>query len=585
MGRSLGARLTASILDTLVLPEEAEFEPRLATVDFDAFRDHCWIVGEQGPQPMEDWGFFLDNPMFGSDGWTLPRVLSEGQSAVVVKGRQVGISWYVGSYILWRATFGQEGGFYQLFSQSEREAKKLFAKIRYMYDRLGPVQRPPARPPTMLELQIAGGGELVVFPSTEDAGRGDTSKVAFWDEAAKHKFARETYAAVSPQAEQLLQITTSSGGHIPTSPDQISDIGDFIANRYWAAHFGEIPGTHGLMYPWWVRPRRYDRAAGEWTDIHRNRHADCGGLRTRGDGSLESWEDRPCVAPGYEQHGCLGFEINWDWWRAEQKGFVGAAFEFLREHPRHAVDAFSSGAGTLWYPEYNDGTMAVDEPPFPWRSAKLRLMGVDYGGGGGDPTAVLALGVSGTGHVHQFGELYSKDVVTLYEIRDYILKCHAQGPVFAVCPDPSERTTNNTLRLMLAPYGIRVIDSDNDRSHWTLLTEKLKATPAKFSIDRRCKGSRHEFVVYTRSVKRHPNTGEKYVGKRTVDQHGDAMDARRYCLAFLKQLETAPGVQVGTLDGRALARDRDLPRGKRAWDAQRGRFARTLPERIPMATG
>ena len=90
MGRSLGARLTDAILNTLVLPEESELEPPLAAIDFDEFREHCWIVGEQGPQPMEDWGFFLHNPMFGSDGWTLPRVLYEGQSAVVVKGHQVG---------------------------------------------------------------------------------------------------------------------------------------------------------------------------------------------------------------------------------------------------------------------------------------------------------------------------------------------------------------------------------------------------------------------------------------------------------------------------------------------------------------
>ena len=34
----------------------------------------------------------------------------------------------------------------------------------------------------------------------------------------------------------------------------------------------------------------------------------------------------------------------------------------------------------------------------------------------------------------------------------------------------------------------------------------------------------------------------------------NALDARRYALAFLKQLETAPGVVVGTLSGRPVAR-------------------------------
>ncbi len=546
--------MARKLVDQVALAAGEDIERAFARRSFGAFRHHLQILGEAGPQLMEDWAFF-DNPIFEPTGWTLPQILTAGHSAVILKGRQIGVSWYIGGYILWNVLYGQPGAIYQEFSQNEREAKKLYGKQRYMYDHLpGHIQVAPQRPPTQLDLNIKGGGEINVFPSTEDAGRGDTTKIALWDEAAKHNYAKETYAAVEPQAEQLFQVSTSSGGQIPENAEQITDIGDFFANRYWAARYGLIPGTHGIMYPWWVRPRRYDREAGKWIGIHLQPHADCGGLRRRGDGSMETWEDRPCVAPGYEEHGCLGFAINWDWWEGRKKGYIGAEYEFLQEFPKTAVDAFVGGNNTLWYPEYVDGTMATDphDPPFRWSQARIRLFGIDYGAGGGDPTAVCPYGVSGTGHLHQFGELYRKDAVGLDEIVAYVLQLHAIAPVFAVCPDPSEGAMNYSLAQKLAPHGIYVERKvDNDRSLWTLLTEKLKAN--KFTIDRRCRHSRHEFVVYKRRLQRNPNTGDKYVANRTVDQHGDAMDTRRYVLAFLRKMETSPGVHVGTLDGHPLA--------------------------------
>ncbi len=174
-------------------------------------------------------------------------LLLVNKQVILLKSKQIGISWTLAAYVLWKcykpATNILE------FSKGEDEAADLLAKSRFIHSQL----------PSWLQLKRGHDGatmitfpdthsRIMALPSTEDAGVGQTATVVVRDELDFHKYAQENFAAVKPTVDagsQIIDVSTSKRS-LPTS---------HFKNTYRRARLGDN-NYFSLFFPWHVRPDR-----------------------------------------------------------------------------------------------------------------------------------------------------------------------------------------------------------------------------------------------------------------------------------------------------------------------------------------
>lgn len=247
---------------------------------------------------------------------------------------------------------------------------------------------------------------------------------------------------------------------------------NFFAEMFWAAYHGENEYT-GRFYPWDARP---DRDAA---------------------------------------------------WRAqEDTAYVGHSDDFHQEYPATPQQAFANRVG-LVFPQFSVGDHVLGHDPWRWQDSKVRVAGVDFGGG--DPTAIVSLGMSGTGRIHQFDEYYTRAPVGIEELGAWLAE---HGPFDAILCDPSESTAITSLRAGLGP-SVRA--ANNRRDAIEILGGLYKQ--GRLTIAERCTESIKEFPGYKRRERKDPNSKENYETHTPVNHHADAHDARRYAVVWLLQFE------------------------------------------------
>lgn len=201
---------------------------------------------------------------------------------------------------------------------------------------------------------------------------------------------------------------------------------------------------------------------------------------------------------------------------AARKGSSDAAFrqEYMAE--------FEASESDLVFPEF-DRHIHIREAKVPWAECKWRVVGIDPGGG--DPTAIVPLGVTASEHIHQYGEFYKRGEVALDDVIQYLARLNAAAPLDIVVIDPSAKGWVEQLRR----YGFRAEPANNNRGaglesvRWMLGNGRLTIGPE-------CANSIAEFANYRWAKQRDGDTGERYATNRANDHHADAMDARRYAL-------------------------------------------------------
>jgi hypothetical protein len=182
--------------------------------------------------------------------WTI----AESRLAIILKARQLGISWLCCGYVLWRCLFN-EGEMVLLFSRGQPDADEMLRRVRVLYERMPAWLRdacPLARPPNMSEMEWANGSRVKSFPATPNAGSGWTASLVVLDEAAKIPFADEIYTAIKPTIDgggQLIVLSSAKG------------VGNLF-HRLWTMAVSGASGFRAIFLPWWDRPGR-DRA---WYD-------------------------------------------------------------------------------------------------------------------------------------------------------------------------------------------------------------------------------------------------------------------------------------------------------------------------------
>lgn len=128
----------------------------------------------------------------------------------VLKARQLGFSWIVAAYSVWKVGF-IEPAVVLMFSRGEVEANSLLAKAKFIYKNLPKGWQDPIKRDGSSVFELATGAKIMAFPSTEESGRSETATLVIQDEADFHNFLEANYRAVKPTIDaggQMIQGST-----------------------------------------------------------------------------------------------------------------------------------------------------------------------------------------------------------------------------------------------------------------------------------------------------------------------------------------------------------------------------------------
>ena len=189
----------------------------------------------------------------------------------VLKARQVGLSWLIGAYALWKAQYF-EGSVVLIFSQGQGEASALLGKIHSIWENLPEHLQEPIGLDNSTTIEFpAMKSKIIALPSTEKAGRSETASLVIQDEADFHENIESNFAAVKPTIDaggQLIQISTVN------KKKMLSMFKEVYRNARRAGEEVKKGAKHNgfvsKFFSWKVRPNRdqdwYERIKSEAPD-------------------------------------------------------------------------------------------------------------------------------------------------------------------------------------------------------------------------------------------------------------------------------------------------------------------------------
>lgn len=141
-------------------------------------------------------------------------LINESTYLFVLKARQLGLTWLIAAYTLWRGIFN----FHELIiiiSAKEDLAVEFLDRVKFMFDLLPIWMKPMVNKRTTTELTFAietkdENGNIVLgglnstiksVPSTPDAGQSKTISLLVLDESALNRYCSEIWSAAKPTLE------------------------------------------------------------------------------------------------------------------------------------------------------------------------------------------------------------------------------------------------------------------------------------------------------------------------------------------------------------------------------------------------
>jgi hypothetical protein len=169
---------------------------------------------------------------------------------LILKARQLGISWLVCAYALWLCLH-RPSQLVLFFSIGQSEANELMRRVSAMYWRLLPALRgglPAVEKNNTEEMAWANGSRIQSLPSRKTAGSGYTASLIVLDEFAKNENAQALYTAVKP---------TIDGGGAMIVLSSAHGTGNLFFSLVERARQGLGRFTFRFL-PWQARPGRDD---------------------------------------------------------------------------------------------------------------------------------------------------------------------------------------------------------------------------------------------------------------------------------------------------------------------------------------
>lgn len=212
------------------------------------FIHNCIIIDNAQPEGDDD-ATPSEMPfhMWDAQRGLLADILSE-RLLLILKARQLGISWLVCAYALWLCLF-RPGRLVLMFSIGQGEANELMRRVQVMYYRLPADMR--AKLPSVTEenktaFGWSNGSKIESLPSRKSAGSGYTASLIILDEFSKNENDASLYTAVKPTVDgggKMIILSTANG----------------TDNLFYELCQKAIKGAGKFVFrflPWWDRPGR-----------------------------------------------------------------------------------------------------------------------------------------------------------------------------------------------------------------------------------------------------------------------------------------------------------------------------------------
>jgi len=180
------------------------------------------------------------------------RTLTHHKRIIILKARQLGISWLCCAYALWLCLF-HPGKVVLLFSKGKMEAIELLRRVGVLYDRLPDWMKQdlPARIKDNTEAhEWSNGSRIQSMPATESAGRSFTASLIVLDEFAFMTWGGKLYTAAKPTIDaggQMIVLSTAKG------------IGNAF-HQLWLRASSHANDFRAVFLPYTARPGR----GGDW---------------------------------------------------------------------------------------------------------------------------------------------------------------------------------------------------------------------------------------------------------------------------------------------------------------------------------
>lgn len=178
----------------------------------------------------------------------LIRALLSKDLIVVLKARQVGVSWLLAAYALWYA-LSHYGANVMLFSKGEAEAIELLAKCKRIFAQLPDYLKLKLSADSTVEMSFpVMASSIKAFAATETAGISYTASLVVCDEWDEHPYADEQYLATKP--------TRDAGGQFVGAFTVNKMRGDTLAKSIFKDAMAGNNDFVPMFFAWDVRPTR-----------------------------------------------------------------------------------------------------------------------------------------------------------------------------------------------------------------------------------------------------------------------------------------------------------------------------------------
>lgn len=367
----------------------------LARKDFREFLRYVYVRGDNPTRPssipMEEWDYQLER----ADAWT------DGQSEIVLKARQLGFSWLLAAYKLWRAMYwGWSVGYWSI--DEPAAVYQLEDRMLYIWERLPDSLKVPYRRRDR-RIWFDTGGAVAGHAATQTGGVSYTYQLVVFDEMAFHREGRANWSAVEP--------TISAGGQAiicSTANPEMGGTGFYY--EMWRDSTEGNTFFVPVFVPWWVRPGR-DHA----------------------------------------------------WLEQRRRGHKGAPESFDAYYPNTPGDAFVGRSG-LVFPNFSYEKHVRLSDPRRWAEYDIRAAGIDPGGGDPTAITIWGIyrdkgRADYMYHQPEGGELWSRRALGVEEMVDYLRKWPGLHGVYL------DTAGGASLLQSLKHFGYRAYPALKDRAY------------------------------------------------------------------------------------------------------------------------
>lgn len=164
---------------------------------------------------------------------------------LILKSRQMGMSWLVAGFALWMAMFFTDKKILMI-SIKDETAKGLLAKVYYIWRHLPDFLKVEITEKNMSKIKFCTGSEVKSVPTSEEAGRSESLSLLIIDEAAYIRWMEQIWGAAFP--------TLSTGGQaiVLSTPN---GMGNFY-NKLWTDSISAKNFFNPIRLNWWYHPDR-----------------------------------------------------------------------------------------------------------------------------------------------------------------------------------------------------------------------------------------------------------------------------------------------------------------------------------------